>query len=266
MSINKIEELKETSTNPMFLGGNVSITDAIHFFTKAGESNPVWTAIGQHLNLIASVGIRNQGTLAGNLMMKNAHNDFPSDVFLSMETAGAILEIVDPNGGVEEKTVGEFSTTDMNKKFIKKIKFPSLKNKTTKKDLHKLWLTSKAKAGGAEWKIRTFKIMPRSSNAHGYVNAGFLALVDAENDFKIEGKPTIVFGGINSTFIHARETEDFMMGRNMNDHDMFIEALTILASELEPEFDPVLASPIYRKQLAMGLFYKVNFKCRQHKF
>ena len=203
MSINKIEELKETSTDPMFLGGNVSITDAIHFFAKAGESNPVWTAIGQHLNLIASVGIRNQGTLAGNLMMKNAHNDFPSDVFLSMETAGATLEIVDPNGGVEEKTVGEFVTTDMNRKFIKKIKFPSLKNKTTKKDLHKLWLTSNAKAGGAEWKIRTFKIMPRSSNAHGYVNAGFLALVDAENNFKIEGKPTIVFGGINSTFIHA---------------------------------------------------------------
>ena len=109
MSINKIEELKDTSTDPMFLGGNVSITDAIHFFTKAGESNPVWTAIGQHLNLIASVGIRNQGTLAGNLMMKNAHNDFPSDVFLSMETAGATLEIVDPNGGVEEETVGEIN-------------------------------------------------------------------------------------------------------------------------------------------------------------
>ena len=121
MNINKLEELKETSTDPMFLGGNVSITDAISFFAKAGETNPVWTAIGQHLHLIASVGIRNQGTLAGNLMMKNAHNDFPSDVFLSMETAGATLEIVDHNGGVEEKTVGEFVTTDMNRKFIKKI-------------------------------------------------------------------------------------------------------------------------------------------------
>jgi len=256
VSINKVEELKAMSTDPMYLGGNVSITDAISFFTKIGETTPVWTAIGQHLHLIASVGIRNQGTLAGNLMMKNAHNDFPSDVFLSMETAGATLEIVDHNGVVEEKTVAEFVTTDMHRKFIKKIKFPSLKNKTMKKDLHRLWLTTKAKAGGAEWKMRTFKIMPRSTNAHAYVNAGFLALVDAENNFKIEGRPTLVFGGISSTFIHARETEDFLMDRNMNDHDMFIEALMILANELEPELDPVLASPLYRKQLAMGLFYK----------
>ena len=28
---------------------------------------------------------------------------------------------------------------------------------------------------------------------------------------------------------------------------------------LEPEDDPVLASPLYRKQLAMGLFYKVTY-------
>ena len=48
----------------------------------------VWLAVSQHLSLIASVGIRNQGTLAGNLMLKHAHNDFPSDVFLSLETVG----------------------------------------------------------------------------------------------------------------------------------------------------------------------------------
>ena len=202
VSINKIPELKATSTNPMFIGANVSITDAIHFFTKAGETDSVWTAIGQHLHLIASVGIRNQGTLAGNLMMKNAHNDFPSDVFLSLETAGATLEIVDHNGAVEEKTVADFVTTDMNRKFIKKIKFPTFKKKSAKKDLHKLWLASKSKAGGAEWQIRTFKIMPRSSNAHAYINAGFLALVDKENNFKIEGRSKIL--EIKSKFERSR--------------------------------------------------------------
>jgi hypothetical protein len=43
----------------------------------------------------------------------------------------------------------------------------------------------------------------------------------------------------------------------MDDHDIFLEALAILAEELIMEEDPVLASPLYRKQLAMGLFYKV---------
>ena len=49
------------------------------------------------MSLIASVGIKNQGTLAGNLMMKHAHQDFPSDVFLTMTTIGAMLEIVKVN-------------------------------------------------------------------------------------------------------------------------------------------------------------------------
>ena len=74
----------------------------------SGESEPMWTAAGHHLSLIASVGIRNQGTLAGNLMMKHAHQDFPSDVFLTMETMGALLDIVQPDGKVETYTVAEF--------------------------------------------------------------------------------------------------------------------------------------------------------------
>ena len=94
VDINQVAELKLQSQSPMFLGANVSITDAIHFFGAAGESDPMWTAISHHLSLIASVGIKNQGTLAGNLMMKHAHQDFPSDVFITMATVGAMLEIV----------------------------------------------------------------------------------------------------------------------------------------------------------------------------
>ena len=76
--------------------------------------------------------------------------------------------------------------------------------------------------------------------------------------FKIIGKPRLVFGGINESFVHATSTEEFLMGRNMNDHEMFLEAMTILATELVPTDEPVLTSAIYRKQLALGLFYKVH--------
>ena len=106
--------------------------------------------------------------------------------------------------------------------------------------------------------IRTFKIMPRSSNAHAYVNAGFLADVNVENNFQVVGKPTVIFGGISSTFCHAKQTEAFLEGKNMNDHAMFLEAVSLLESELEPSPDPVLAAPEYRRQLALGLVYKVN--------
>ena len=100
--------------------------------------------------------------------------------------------------------------------------------------------------------------MPRSSNAHAYVNAGFMANVDVENNFQVVGKPTIIFGGISSTFCHAKQTETFLESKNMNDHAMFLEAAALLESELQPSQDPVLASPEYRRQLAVGLFYKVK--------
>ena len=67
------------------------------------------------------------------------------------------------------------------------------------------------------------QIMPRSSNAHAYVNAGFLALIDVENAFTITQKPTVVFGGIREDFVHANGTEEFLIGRSMSDHDMFEE-------------------------------------------
>merc|ERR1719494_907184 len=164
-------------------------------------------------------------------MIKNAHNDFPSDVFISLATLGATLDIISWDGSSSTVSIDDWMTYDMNRKFIYKINIPSLEASSKKKDLSRLWLSGprggagdkKPKdAAGPEWVIRTFKIMPRSSNAHAYVNAGFLALVDKQNNFRIEQKPTIVFGGINSTFIHASGTEEFLIGRNMNDHEMFI--------------------------------------------
>ena len=114
VDINHVAELKQQSQEPMVLGANVSITDAIHFFGAAGEQvdesddlltlfllsgegEPIFSEISHHLSLIASVGIKNQGTLAGNLMMKHAHQYFPSDVFLTLTTIGAMLEIVKVN-------------------------------------------------------------------------------------------------------------------------------------------------------------------------
>ena len=54
ISIDTIAELKVTSQSPMFLGGNVSITDAIEFFNKAAQTNSIWTAISHHLKMVAS--------------------------------------------------------------------------------------------------------------------------------------------------------------------------------------------------------------------
>ena len=267
IDINKIAELKTESTNPMFLGGNVSITDAIAFFNRVGKAEPMWVSIARHLGWIASVGIRNQGTLAGNLMMKNAHHDFPSDVYICLATVGALLEIVTHTGASELVTPEQFVPSDMNRKFIKSIYFSASKRLKPKIDVgfnkcmtypSEFYANGGHKKGILKTFIRTFKIMPRSSNAHAYVNAGFMAKVDQDNNFLISGKPSIVFGGISSTFTHAINTENFLMNKNMNDEEMFQHALDILANELDPDNNPVLSSQEYRKQLALSLLYKVS--------
>ena len=55
--------------------------------------------------------------------MKNAHNDFPSDVYISMATVGAVLEIVDHTGAAQQVPVVDFVTMNMKRKFIKTIHF-----------------------------------------------------------------------------------------------------------------------------------------------
>jgi len=260
INVNQISELHEAVIDgqEVVMGANTKITDAINLLKTS--DNEVWQGVANHMLKIASYGIRNQGSLAGNLMMKNAHNDFPSDVFLSLETAGAVAEVLDVSGASMSMAIGELPYTDMNRKLFHKIRIPlGAKHSSARKTISNLWSSTaggNAPKAGQEWKYRSFKIMPRSSNAHAYVNAGFMALVDTSDNFKIVEKPRIVFGGLNSTFVHASETEAFLMGRSMADHDMFLEALGILAGELNPEADPVLAAPLYRKQLAIGLFYK----------
>ena len=224
--------------------------------------NEVWRGVAHHMRQIASYGVRNQGSLAGNLMMKHYHNDFPSDVFLSLETAGAQLEIMDHLGVMETVPLNTLPTMNMDRKLIVRIKITlqAMKDQigNRKREISHLWMSRNSfmkTADAGEWVYRSFKIMPRSSNAHAYVNAGFLAFVDKPNS-KLLNRPRIVFGGISSTFIHASATESFLEGRELT-QDIFLEALGILAEELILDEEPGLASPVYRKQLALSLFYKV---------
>ena len=136
--------------------------------------------------------------------------------------------------------------------FVGKINLRSVQARKPKVDLNVLWkgsmLQSPVIKAGPKWFCRSFKvhrdakppqndkhgsslqIMPRSSNAHAYVNAGFLALVDVENGFTITQKPTIVFGGIREDFVHANGVEEFLIGRSMSDHEMFEEVRSLTIS------------------------------------
>ena len=91
-----------------------------------------------------------------------------------------ILQLVSRDREIEELSLSKFIETDMNGKVILVVKFPPL---------------------STDHVIRTFKIMPRSCNAHAYINAGFCARIKRDDIIQIIGKPTIVYGGIRSSLV-----------------------------------------------------------------
>lgn len=100
-----------------------------------------------------------------------------------------------------------------------------------------------------------FQIMPRAQNSHAVINAGFLFKINAD---KVIQRANIVYGGVSADFIHAKETEKYLVGKNVFKNEVFCLALQSLCDEIFPEDAPPEPHPEYRKKLAVGLFYKVN--------
>lgn len=98
--------------------------------------------------------------------------------------------------------------------------------------------------------------MPRYQNAHAQVNAGFLYMLDSEdNETVISAR--VIFGGLSAKFIHAYNVEIYLIGRKLFCNEVLRQALQILDKEIIVEEICAEPSPEFRKKLALGLFYKV---------
>lgn len=96
--------------------------------------------------------------------------------------------------------------------------------------------------------------MPRAQNAHAMVNAGFLYKLSNTTVLKAR----IVYGGLSPGFTRAIATENHLVAKNLFTNDTLQSAIQILNKELVVVEDPPAPSAIYRKQLAVNLFYKVG--------
>lgn len=164
-------------------------------------------------------------------MIKHDHPEFPSDVFLTLETANATLVIVDTDGNETRCSPADFLNTNMTKRVIKEVILTGYDD---------------------TYVYTSYKIMPKAQNAHALVNSGFL--------FHIKGKKIascrIVYGNINKNFVHATYTETFLKFSNIFDNSVLQEAYKHLDTELKAE--EMLPEPpaVFRKNLAISLFYK----------
>ncbi|XP_055607910.1 xanthine dehydrogenase/oxidase-like [Uranotaenia lowii] len=237
IDVNSVDELHRRSIGPeLVVGGNVTIHDCMTFLENVSRESINFQYVKnftEHLRLVANQPVRNIGTLAGNLMIKYQHPEFPSDVFLLLETVRAKLEIASENG-YETVSPQHFLKMDMNKKILIKIVLPTFQPQNTY--------------------FKTYKTMPVAQNSQSYVNAGFL--LEFSRSTTILESATICFGGINSIFTHASKTESFLIGKSPFSNEVLHEALKILQSELHPDNALQDASPVYRKNLAASLLYK----------
>ncbi|XP_045499508.1 indole-3-acetaldehyde oxidase-like isoform X1 [Colias croceus] len=236
IDISSIETLRDTFTDGnLVLGAGMTLTDLMSTCLARAKANQEYSYLKlfwDHLELVAHVPVRNIGTIGGNLVLKNKHHDFPSDVFLLLETVQGCVTTVDNNKKETVTRAKDFVQMDLSNKLVINVKLPPLSSKNL---------------------IRTYKIMPRAQNAHAIVNAGFLFHLDKKN--LIESS-NIVFGNISPDFIHAKETENFIQGKDLFIDETLRKALEKLQQELVPEDNPPEPSPYCRKAIALGLFYK----------
>ncbi|XP_038118865.1 xanthine dehydrogenase 1 [Culex quinquefasciatus] len=238
IDINAVEELHAHSLgSELIVGGSVSLTEFMAILTEAATKNNKFSYCNElvkHIDLIANVPVRNAGTIAGNLSIKNQHHEFPSDMYLILEAVGAVLNIVESGGKSSSVSPKDFVTMDMGKKVLKNVVLPAL--------------------DPSVYFFKSFKIMPRAQNAHAYVNGAFLLQLNAGKD-RVESA-RICFGGINPDFTHATATEGALVGKNIFDNESIQSAFATLVGELNPDWVLPDASSDYRKNLAISLFYK----------
>uniref|UniRef100_A0A182M2C9 Indole-3-acetaldehyde oxidase n=1 Tax=Anopheles culicifacies TaxID=139723 RepID=A0A182M2C9_9DIPT len=239
IDISSVEELhRHMFDRELIVGAGVSLTEFVELLERTAEEHLSFTycmPMAKHVRRMANLPVRNVGTIGGNLMIKHQHPEFPSDLFLLLETVGATLTVM---SSVESDLITvsplNFLKLNMHKKILTTVRLPPYDH--------------------VSCTLRSYKIMPVAQNSRAYVNGAFLLQLCPER--KLCTAITICYGGINPSFVHAQETEKFLTGKSLFDDIILAQALRILERELKPDCVLPDASPTYRKQLALSLLYR----------
>ncbi|XP_052067277.1 uncharacterized protein LOC127706661 [Mytilus californianus] len=230
VDIRGIQGLYSVNFDPtVVLGAGLSITQLIDIFTRS-QSTP---SLGYLANIKDM--LMRMASWAGNLMLKHLHPEFQSDVYVALEAANVKLIIADSTGS-NTIPISQFLKTDMTNKVIVAMEVPAMTD---------------------DYIVRLYKVAQRAENSHSFVNAGVRMKVGTHNKFLVMEKPCIVFSGISKDFVHAVQTESYLVGKSLVDPSVIQGAMTTLASELNPDpnIDAVEPSVAYRKNVAIGYLY-----------
>ena len=233
---NTVAELYEISTSrdAVVFGANVSLNSIIETCEKVKDQPgfEYLAQIGRHLSKVANVSVRNIGSWVGNLMTKYFHGDFPSDVFLLLCAADGHVLVETCNSGCEEVSVEDLLHEDVRGKLVTKLTLKPL----------------------PDCDFVSYKITPRSQNAHAYVNAA-MYFVRNKDTFTVSDS-RLYFGGVDcnsKVYVRAALTEAFLKNKSISDQATVTGAFEELGKDLT-------GCSAYKRDLCQSLLYKAMLK------
>ncbi|PZC82136.1 hypothetical protein B5X24_HaOG210944 [Helicoverpa armigera] len=236
IDISEVASLKTyTFDQNLVLGANVSIQDCITIFKEAAANRSGFAYLAEfvkHLNLVAHIPVRKIGSIAGNLMYKRQIPKYKSDLFILFECVGANVTVCTSNGQTKTLTILEFIKFDMQGAVMINVELPPLSSSHV---------------------FRSYKIMPRNQNALAVVNSAYLLKLGSKNEVECA---SIVYGNIDPAFVHAKKTEEYLIGKCIFTDETLQGAIKVLNNELVPVEITGEPPKETRKKLALGLFYK----------
>ncbi|XP_067645565.1 uncharacterized protein [Eurosta solidaginis] len=243
IDLNAVPALKRYSMidEKLTLGANLSLTETMEILQKVAQ-RPGFEYCAQlykHIDWIANVPVRNMGTLAGNISIKKAHQEFPSDIFLNFEALDVQVLVQESAEKAKTMTLLEYIKSPPSKVIITAFELKAYPKEN--------------------YVYHSYKITPRAQNAHAYVNAAILMEMNAAKPGLVKSA-RICFGGINPDFVHAKSTESVLTGQNLFDKEIIAKIFQTLNQEILPNDMLPDTAPTYRKNLACSLFYKTLLK------
>ncbi|CAL4068443.1 unnamed protein product, partial [Meganyctiphanes norvegica] len=189
IDISMVNELAEMPTvidnesvgDSIKLGAMITLGTCIKIFEKV-STMPGFShldLLAEHWRKVANTSVRNLGTWAGNLMLKHKHNEFPSDIFITLAAVDAQLDVLccdNSSPHIKTQSMEEFLNMDMAHAVIVSITLPALPSNV---------------------QIRTYKVSSRAANSHAYVTAAFCFYLDPNDGITLVRRPKLLYGGIS---------------------------------------------------------------------
>ena len=221
-TVSDLANIEDDNEGGVRIGAMVTNQDVIDS-PIIGDRYPLLVEAGRH---IASVGLRNQGTIGGNICHADPSNDFPPPLI----ALNAQVKLVSSEGQrtipVEELFVDFLEPAIEPNEVLTEIAIP-------------------APLPGAGW---SFLELNKTTNSAGVVSVATIINLDSDGRYR---QASLALGSAGDTPIKVSNTSDILIGQRVDSN--LIEALALEAQRVCNPISDVFGSEEYKRKMVKVL-------------